>query len=343
MRLKTFLMTVAAGAVISGTAIPGFVWAWGSTGHRTIGEEAVRALPTYVPGFLRTAKAATDIGEFAREPDRWRNSGQPHDDDRDPEHFINLNDDGTTLAGTTLDNLPLTREAYEQSLAAKGATLSKSGFLPYAEAAGYQQIVKDFAYWRILSFMEMHETDKAQRAWYHADRIRREELTTRDIGILAHFVGDATQPMHVSIHYNGWGNFPNPNGFTQEHIHWPLESAYVLNNVSPADVRKSMPDYVPCTDAPPACFAVRLKASLAQVIPLFQLEKDGGFKDGDPRGKAFMTKQIAQGAADLRDVILDAWRESKTMGVGNPMPGTAYDDFVAGHVKAPFDVLHGND
>ncbi len=343
MRAKTFLMTVAAGAAIAGIACPGFVWAWGSTGHRTVSEEAIRALPDYAPAFLRTAKAATDIGEFSREPDRWRNAGPAHDDDRDPAHFIKLNDDGTTQAGGALEDLPPTREAFEQALAAKGSSLAKSGYLPYAEADGYQQVVKDFAYWRILSFMEMHEADKAKKAWYHADRLRREELTERDIGILAHYVGDADQPMHVSIHYNGWGEFPNPNGFTQEHIHWPLESAYVLNNVAVEDVRAAMPGYVPCTEVVNLCFAARLKASHDLAVPLFQLEKDGGFKDGDPRGKAFMTRQIAKGAADLRDAILDAWRESKTMGIGQPVEGSAYDDFVAGHVKEPFNVLHGND
>jgi len=338
MRLTAFLMVAAAGAAIAGTAL-----AWGSTGHRTISEQALRALPDYAPGFLRTAKAITDVGEFSREPDRWRNAGAIHDDDRDPAHFLKLNDDGTTLAGVDLDNLPPTKEAFEQALAAKGSSLAKSGYLAYAEVDGYQQVVKDLAYWRILSFMETHESDRVKKAWYHADRLRREELTERDIGILAHYVGDADQPMHMSVHYNGWGEFPNPNGFTQDKIHWPLESDFVLANVDVEEVRTQIPAYVPCTDTPMACFIVRLKASHDQVLPLFQLEKDGGFKAGDARGKAFMTKQIVKGAADLRDVILDAWRDSKTMGIAFPPDGSAYDDFVAGHVKDPYAVLHGND
>jgi len=343
MRVKAFLMVAAAGTAIAGSVIPGAVWAWGSTGHRIIGEEAIRALPAYAPAFLRTAKAATDIGEFAREPDRWRNSGQPHDDDRDPAHFIDLNDDGTTLAGTALDALPPTEEAFEQALAAKGVTLKTSGYLPYAELDGYQQVVKDFAYWRILSFLETHETDRTKRAWYHADRLRREALAERDIGILAHYVGDATQPMHLSIHYNGWGNFPDPDGYTQDQIHWPLEGAYVEHTVAVEDVRAAETAYVPCTDTPAACFTARLVASHAQIIPLFKLEKDGGFKDGDARGKAFMTQQIAKGVSDLRDAILDAWRDYKTMGIGYPTDGTTYDDFVAGNVKEPFALLHGDE
>ena len=38
--------------------------------------------------------------------------------------------------------------------------------------------------------------------------------------------------MHVSIHYNGWGPFPNPDGFTQDRIHASLEGIYVHQNIS---------------------------------------------------------------------------------------------------------------
>ena len=37
--------------------------AWGDSGHRMIGEEAMRALPDYMPGFLHSAQAISDVGE----------------------------------------------------------------------------------------------------------------------------------------------------------------------------------------------------------------------------------------------------------------------------------------
>jgi hypothetical protein len=55
-------------------------------------------------------------------------------------------------------------------------------------------------------------TTPEERAWFEADRRLREKLTIRDIGIWSHYVGDASQPMHVSVHFNGWGDYPNPNG-----------------------------------------------------------------------------------------------------------------------------------
>ncbi len=35
-------------------------------------QEAMRALPDYVPDFMKTDDAITAIGEYSREPDRWR-------------------------------------------------------------------------------------------------------------------------------------------------------------------------------------------------------------------------------------------------------------------------------
>ena len=47
------------------------------------------------------------------------------------------------------------------------------------------------------------------------DQERREQHDPADLGDWAHFVGDGSQPMHVSVHFNGWGDFPNPRGFTR--------------------------------------------------------------------------------------------------------------------------------
>lgn len=336
MRLKALGVMVVAGAAMAGVA-----WAWGSTGHRLIGQEAIRALPDYVPDFLRSQAAIDDVAEYAREPDRWRGAGKVHDSDRDAAHFIDLDDDGNTFAGGSLDDLPETRFDYDMAVVANGKQPWKAGYLPYAEVDAYQQVVKDMAYWRVENLLETREADKAKKAWYHADRVRREQLVLRDIGILAHYVGDATQPLHTSIHYNGWGDFPNPDGFTMDRIHVPLEGDYVEKVVTATAVQARIGDYVPCTDKPIVCFAARLKLSSALVVPMYQLQKDGGFADGDSRGVEFMTGQLAKGAQDLRDTILDAWRDSKSMGVG--WPATTYDDFVGNKVADPWTVIYGDD
>ena len=75
-----------------------------------------------------------------------------------------------------------------------------------------------------------------------------------------------------------------------------------------------------------------LLASLAQVGPLYALEKEGGFKKGDPRGAAFATARLAAGAAALRDMIVDAWSDSATTTVGSSSVNVR--DIESGKVRA---------
>ena len=49
-----------------------------------------------------------------------------------------------------------------------------------------------------------------------------------------------------------------------------------------------------------------LEATPAQVVPLYALEKEGGFKKGDARGLAFTTARLAAGATALRNMSVDA-------------------------------------
>ena len=84
------------------------------------------------------------------------------------------------------------------------------------------------------------------RAWLARDALLREELIFRDLGVLAHYVGDGSQPLHVSVHFNGWGAYPNPEGFTQDKIHAYFEGEFVHDYVSEAMVQADMTPYRDC-------------------------------------------------------------------------------------------------
>lgn len=75
-----------------------------------------------------------------------------------------------------------------------------------------------------------------------------------------------------------------------------------------------------------------LLASLAQEAPLFALEKEGGFKKGDPRGATFATTRLAAGAQAVRDMIVQAWEESANTPIGYPMVNVR--DIESGKVRA---------
>src|SRR6478672_7578860 len=110
------LLAAACAALVF--AAPASVWAWGSSGHRMIGQAAMRALPAELPGFLRSPQAAVDVGEYSREPDRLKRAGRAFDSDRDQGHFVDLSDDGSVLGGPRLGALPATRAEYEKALQA---------------------------------------------------------------------------------------------------------------------------------------------------------------------------------------------------------------------------------
>ncbi len=340
MKWKTVLLAVVAGSVLGGAA-----FGWGAAGHRMIGEVAVASLPDTLPAFLRTPQAIADVGEYSREPDRWRGAGKVADNDRTPAHFIDLDDEGKTLTGLTLDQLPATRSDYDASMRAKSIDPYVAGYLPYALVDSYQQLSKDFATWRILTALAGKEADSVRKAWYIADAHRREELIKRDIGILSHYAGDASQPLHVSIHYNGWGNYPNPNAYTQDHIHSSFEGQFVTVNINEDTIKANMPAYVPCTLPVMACFSARILDSQKQVEPLYQLDKQGAFANATPAGKTFVAKRLGAGAANVRDAILDAWRDSDKVQVGyqaGVKVGTP-NDFATGKVENPWLMMHGSD
>lgn len=306
--------------------------AWGGSGHRMIGQAAIEALPADLPAFLRTPKAAADVGELAREPDRWKGAGKLHDQNRDPGHFVDLSDDGTILGGPRLENLPTTRKDYEAALKAAGTNSWDAGYLPYSIIETQQQLTKDFAYWRVTAAAERLERNAGRRAWLKADRVRREYLILTTLGHLSHYVGDGSQPLHVTLHYNGWGDFPNPEGYTTARIHGPFESDFVAANIRMSDVRQAMPPLKAPVGPLEARVSAYLIATGKLVIPLYELEKQGGLRDADARGKAFALAGLATGAGQFRDMIVEAWRASPKMTVG--WPAISLADVEAGRVDA---------
>lgn len=306
----------AAVAVLTVLAAATGAGAWGAAGHRMIGFAAVKALPEDVPAFVR--KAAADIGELAREPDRTKGSGKLHDEYREGNHFIDLDDAGLALGGPSIDALPPTRQLYDDALRARGETLTRAGWLPYSIADAQADLTTDFALWRVARVGERKARSREHRAWFARDRKRREALILGDIGELAHFVGDGSQPLHTSIHYNGWGDYPNPRGFTTARIHGAFEGVFVFSHIKTEDVMAAMGGYQPCTGPAEPCIAAYLKTSWAQTIPLYELEQAGGLRDGDARGRAFAAARLAAGATQLRNMITDAWRVSATREVGWP-------------------------
>jgi len=300
--------------------LPNPALAWGSKGHRIIGLLGAGRLPASLPAFLRNPNAVFQIGELAREPDRSRNAGQPHDSDRDPAHFVDIADDGTVLEGPSLAALPASRQDYDTALRTQGVTQYKAGWLPYSLMDGWQQLVKDFVLWRADVAGAKFAKNAADRKWLQEDRRLRESITLRDLGVWAHFVGDASQPLHASEHYNGWGDFPNPENFSGEpNFHARFEAQFVDAYVTAADVAARLRPYRNCACAIAQHVAAYLAASQSMVVAAYRLEQAHAFAAGTPEARDFAAERLAEGAAMLRDLVTDAWTASDGGALGyNP-------------------------
>lgn len=128
--------------------------------------------------------------------------------------------------------------------------------------------------------------------------------------------------MHISVHYDGWGDGPNPSGYpTAKGLHAKFEADFVNANIADADVAARMNPYRPCNCTIQEQARDYLTASLAQLIPLFEFAKQGAFDTATPQSKAFTAERLAVAATMLRDMVADAWTESAkaTLGYRNKM------------------------
>jgi hypothetical protein len=298
-------------------------FAWGARGHEMISAAAVEGLSADVPAFLRTRIARDQVSLLGRESDRSRGAGKTHDAERDSGHYINTADDGTVAGLFPLSALPLMRWQYDKAINAAGAPYP--GYLPYAEIDAYQQVVKDFAYWRTSKIASRNAKSKADRDWFAAELKLREMIIIRDIGFMSHFVADASQPLHVSVHSYDWDAYPDPMTYPPpgqpkeiSSFHSYYEGPFVKAHVTPAALKAAMTPYRPCDCAVEQRVAAFIAATLAQVKPLFAMVQAGDVKSASPAAVAFTTARLAAGASETRDMIEDAWRASATSTVGWP-------------------------
>src|SRR5262249_22793830 len=164
------------------------------------------------------------------------------------------------------------------------------------------------------------------------------KLTLHDIGIWSHYVGDGSQPLHVSVHFNGWGDYANPNGYTNsKKIDAYFEGEFVKHNLSRAVVAAAVGPYRICNCTIEEEMPALLLNLLSRGEPPYQPRKEGGVKPGDSRGIAFAVERLSAGAQALRDMIVDAWFDSEQAQVGYPMVNVR--DIEGGKVRVTRDLF----
>ncbi len=254
---------------------------------------AVTTLPADTPEFLRTQAAADEIEYLGPEPDRWRSKAEPElVAAQAPEHFIDLE------LADALEPLPHKRLDFEAKVFAAGQR---------PETIGLQPWQTDEVWERLKAAMRQYREIKAAGE----DTKEVETAILFYAGWLGHYVGDGSQPLHVTVKYNGWVG-PNPNGYTTEHhIHYEFESPFVAANIHPPDVQAKMTPVKVIDGDMFDAYVAYLRHSATYVEKVYQLDKAGGFVGaGTPESREFTAERLAAGASMLRDMIYTAWIDS---------------------------------
>jgi hypothetical protein len=269
---------------------------WGATGHRIIASVAMAGLPSDMPDFFRAAAAQLEY--LNPEPDRWRddravamNEGFRYD------HYVDLEN----LPPGALDEPD--RFTYLRALYGAGLERPErdAGFLPFRILELQQRLTSGFARWRRAQSAD-------ERRWIEARIIN-------DAGILGHYVGDASQPHHTTIHFNGWApGAPNPEDYsTTRDFHSRFETAFVNAHVARPLVASRVPAGTRVLEDVRAEVLAYILANHDQVVPLYELEKRHGFRPGaaTPETIDFTADRLADAAVMLRSLWYTAWMESR--------------------------------
>jgi hypothetical protein len=275
--------------------------AWGSKGHRIINRLAAQSLPADMPAFLRTPEAIDEIEYLGPEPDRWRSRSEPElNAAQAPDHFIDM--EYADLIGT----LPRERYPYIAALYAYIAAHPDRAADLRPEKVGFQPYIASEVWERLKSAMRDYRTLSAA----HQDTKPVEAAILFYAGWLGHYVGDGSQPLHVTIQYDGWVG-PNPNGYTTDHhIHSLFESTFVDAAINPSDVQPLITPLHPIGDEWDEYLAY-LRHTGTYVEKVYQLDKAHGFDGtGTAESRQFAAERLAAGASMLRDLIVAAWIKS---------------------------------
>jgi hypothetical protein len=186
--------------------------AWWTGAHDILTVAAVQATPE-VPDFFKNGEAF--ISHMVYDPDVVKNYGTPSLREAEyGEHFADLE----LIEGKPL---PARRYAFIRLCDSLGVEPEKVGLVPYALAEWTERLAVAFA---------------EHRKWPKNPFIQAKCQVFA--GILAHYAQDASQPLHLTIHYNG-RKLPD-GSVEQKGIHAKVDGLPLTLEMKPEDLAKGL-------------------------------------------------------------------------------------------------------
>src|SRR5262245_6464728 len=178
-------------------------------------------------------------------------------------------------------------------------TAEYPGFLPHAALETYGKLVSAFRTERAIEKI--------------ADPARANELAMAkasamyNMGVLAHYIGDAAPPLHTTIHHHGWVG-TNPERYTTDRaVHAYIDGGVIRLHHITLDMVRASCSFDRTVDArdPWDDVLEHLERSFKEVEPLYKLKKSGDLEK-EP-GKRFILARLADGATMLSAMYRAAW------------------------------------
>jgi hypothetical protein len=285
--------------------VPRIGFAWGARAHSVIDHTAVDTLPDDGPVFLR--KYADYIAGSASIPDTWRGASEPFSKiEEDPNHGW-FREQFAFMKSIPRSRYEFVLALYREYLRIQGTdpenakrmNVRWTGTLPYAAPEVYGHLAAD------MRLLRKTPEDSKDRAYL-------EQTCAFYVAWLGHYIGDGSQPLHNTIHHDGWQG-PDPSGYTRDpKIHGRFESQYVeAIGLTEQDIvaRIGKPDRL--TGDVFNLILAHLDEAGSHVVEIYELDKRNAFADPhDVAARAMVYSRTASGARMLRDLVYRAWLES---------------------------------
>lgn len=291
---------------------------WDAAGHRMITQLAIEGLPQDSAPWLKNPDTISRITDQAVVPDRWRSTKIAQlQHANNPDHYFDLED--LEPYGIKFAEIPTLRIEFIKRLmeirCQKGWTSSPKpvnpardtdktqewpGFLPWAIAEQYGKVQSAMRVIRILE-----QLDDPGRA-LQLEQAKQDAGV--HMGILAHYVGDAAQPLHTTKHHHGWVG-DNPKNYTTDRgIHSYIDGGVIrLHKIDAESVRPGCKFTMQIDERDPwGNILVYIQRSFDGVEPLYELKKTGELEKSP--GKEFIESRLADAAAMLEGLYEAAWR-----------------------------------
>ena len=272
---------------------------WGPRGHHEMNRAAVEGLDNPEMRFLLAQKEwIVYLGPI---PDSYRTNNEPFlKIFEDPNHGWFLEQSSDLMSHPPRSRYEFVVDLYEQYQRSKDklTNVRWTGTMPYAAVEHYERVKAAFR--------------RVRAGWAQKQDTRYvEQEAATYIGLLGHYIADGSQPLHITIHHDGWRG-DNPKKYAEEpRIHGRMESQFVeLIGLTSADLLPRMAKPAVLDDPFQAIVDHYLKAGkLTESV--YEIDRNGGWADKEnQKGRDLVYQQLAGGAELMRNLIHTAWVKS---------------------------------